>query len=214
MPRRSVSFLVALAALCLFSGAPAAAVTYGFNSCVTNNLASDCAIGQSQTSVDVTDPGSNRIAFTFHNVGAGASSITQAYWDDSPLASIFSITGSSGVDFSSGAFPPNLPGANNAVPPFDASFSVGANAPVPLDGVNPGETLTVTFNLATGQTFANAITALNSGALRVGIHVQGFASGGSEGFVNGGVIPEPGTFALVAGGLVSLGVARRRRSAR
>ena len=213
MPRRSGLFLLAFACLLLFAASPVAAVTYGFD-CITNNLAADCNTGHAQTSMDVTDPGSNRIAFTFHNVGAGASSIAQAYWDDSPLASIFSIVGSSGVSFASGANPSNLPGANNAVPPFSATFSVGANAPVEPNGVNPGETLTVTFNLASGQTFANAITALNSGALRVGIHVQGFASGGSESFVNGGVIPEPGTLALVAGGLASLAVARRRRSGR
>lgn len=206
MPHRS-GFLFVLPLL--FAASPTLADTFGFR-CVTNNLAGDCAIGQSQLSVDVTNPGSNRIAFTFHNVGAGASSIAQTYWDDSPLASIFSIVGSSGVDFSSPATPSNLPGGNNLVPPFDATFSAGANAPVPTNGVNPGESLTVTFNLATGQTFANAIQAINSGALRIGVHVQAFASGGSESFV----VPEPGTLALVGGGLLSLALARRRRSDR
>ena len=92
------------------------------------------------------------------------------------------------------------------VPPFVATFSVGANSPAPTNGVNPGDSLTVTFNLASGQTFANAIQAMNSGALRVGVHVTSFASGGSESFV----VPEPGTLALVVGGLLSLALARRR----
>jgi PEP-CTERM motif-containing protein len=207
MPRRSGLFLVVLPLL--FAASPSLADTFGFR-CVTNNNAGDCAIGQSQLSVDVTNAGSNRIAFTFHNVGASASSIDQTYWDDGTLASIFSIVGSSGVAFSSPATPSNLPGGNTVVPPFVATFSAGANAPVPTNGVNPGESLTVTFNLATGQTFANTIQAIQSGALRIGVHAQAFSSGGSESFVN--VIPEPGTFALVGGGLLSLALARRRRS--
>jgi PEP-CTERM motif-containing protein len=209
MPRRSGSFLFLLPLL--LAASPSLADTFGFG-CVTNNLAGDCAIGQSQLSVDVTNPGSNRIDFTFHNVGSAASSLAQAYWDDGALASIFSIMGSSGVSFASPATPSNLPGGSSVTPPFVATFSVGANNPAPTNGVNPGESLTVRFNLASGQTFASAIQAIDSGALRIGVHVQSFASGGSEGFVN--VIPEPGTFALLGGGLLSLALARRRRSDR
>jgi hypothetical protein len=69
--------------------------------------------------------------------------------------------------------------------------------------------LTVTFVLIGGHTFADAIQDLNDGNLRVGIHVQGFGSGGSESFVNM-PMPEPGTFVPVAGGMFALAAARRR----
>jgi hypothetical protein len=186
-------------------------VTYGFG-CVTNSIAADCNAGQAQLSVDVTDPGGGTIAFTFHNAGPAASSITDVYWDDGTLLSIFVITNTAGqVEFSAGATPPDLPGGNNASPAFQttAGLSADSDAPVQPNGVNPGESLTVTFVLIGGQTFADAITALGNGNLRVGIHVQGFATGGSESFVNT-PIPEPGTLALVAGGVLALAVKRRR----
>lgn len=195
----------------LLGGAPASSVTLGFD-CVTNNLAANCAIGEAQVTVEVTDPGGGQIAFTFRNVGANPSSITDVYWDDGTLASIISITSSAGVNFAEDATPGNLPGGNNAIPPFVASFSADSQAPAPLNGVNPGETLTVTFALIGGQTFANAIQDLTDGDLRVGVHVQSIgANAGSEGFVNI-PIPEPGTLALVGTGLLGLAIAGRRRS--
>jgi hypothetical protein len=209
------SSLAALVAM-LGVGAPAAALTLGFH-CITNNLAGDCTIGGAQMSVDVTDPGSGRIAFTFRNVGAGASSITDVYWDDGSLLGIFSITNTPGlVQFTSPATPGNLPGGNNALPPFvaTAGFSADSDSPVQPMGVNPGETLIVTFDLINGRSFADALSDLGDGELRIGIHVQGYGSGGSESFVNGSppvVVPEPGTFALLGGGTLALTLSRRRR---
>ena len=52
--------------------APASAASYGF-SCISDNRAADCAIGESQLHMDVSDAGSGNIAFTFTNVGSGAS---------------------------------------------------------------------------------------------------------------------------------------------
>jgi hypothetical protein len=198
--------------LLLGATAPAGAVTLGFD-CITNTIAGDCTIGEAQMTVDVTDPGSNRIDFTFENTGIALSSIADVYWDDGTLLSIFSITNTPGlVEFSSPATPGNLPGANNASPPFvtTAGFSADSDPPVQPLGVNPGEQLKVTFDLIGGQTFADAITALTNGNLRIGIHVQGYQSGGSESFVNNPV-PEPGTLALLGGGVLALGIRARRR---
>jgi hypothetical protein len=203
--------LVLAFSLCLAT--PATAVTLGFD-CITNNLAGDCAIGEAQMTVDVTDPGGGLILFTFRNAGPGASSITDVYWDDGALLAIHSITNTPGlVEFSSPATPGNLPGGNDASPPFEVSagFSADSDPPVQPRGVNPGEMLGVTFTLINGQTFADAIADLTDGSVRVGIHVQGFASGGSESLVNLPV-PEPGTLALVAGGVLAF--ALRRRSSR
>ena len=50
--------------------------------------------------------------------------------------------------------------------------------------MNPGEYLQIVFNLKSGKTYADTLNALALGGaspgLRIGIHVQGFASGGSE----------------------------------
>jgi hypothetical protein len=72
------------------------------------------------------------------------------------------------------------------------------------NGINPGEWLRFTF---LGD-LASTIADIYSGDLRVGLHVQGFAGGGSDSFVT----PEPGTLAVLGFSLVALaGLTRRRR---
>jgi len=81
------------------------------------------------------------------------------------------------------------------------------------NGVNPGEYLGITFSLQSGGTFADVISELTTGDLRVVIHVHGFdPSGGSESFVNNPV-PVPAAIWLFGSGLLGLvGIARRKRS--
>jgi hypothetical protein len=57
---------------------------------------------------------------------------------------------------------------------------------------------------------------LYSGALRIGIHAQAFADGGSASFVTyAAPVPEPETYAMVLLGLGVVGfVARRRKGAK
>ena len=64
-----------------------------------------------------------------------------------------------------------------------------------------------TPQLQLGGTYADVLSELASGALRIGIHVQGFASTGSESLIN---TPEPGTALLLALGLGGLAAGRRR----
>ena len=209
--RKSIPAATLLAAVV---AVPAHAATLSFD-CITNNLAGDCAIGEAQLSVDVTDVGSGQVLFTFNNSGPGASSIADVYFDDGTLLGIASIDNSdSGVDFAQLASPGNLPGANNATPPFQttAGFSADSNPPVQPNGVNPGEFLGITFDLQAGGTFADVLSELTTGELRVGIHVQGYESGGSESFVNNPV-PVPAAIWLFGSGLLVLvGIARRKRS--
>ncbi len=205
---RNTSRCAAVAALCTLAPVAHAGTVYTFGESCTNNLPGDVLIGLAQLSFEVSANGSN-VDFTFNNVGANACSITDLYWDDSgaTIASLFSITNGPGTSFSAGASPGNLPGGNNCTPPFVSSVGLSADSDPPTEpnGVNPTEFVTITFGLSGSMTFADVLADLDSGAMRVGIHVQGFKSGGSEGFVN--AVPAPSGLALI--GLASL--ARRRR---
>lgn len=202
---------VYLLAILVFAAAPARAATLSFF-CITDNLAADCATGESQLTVNVTDPGGNKVLFHFKNSGPNASSITDAYFDDGSLLGLSLITNGPGVSFSQDASPPNLPGGNNVSPPFQvtAGFLADSNPPAQPNGVNPGEWLKITFDLQSGRNFADVITELTDGSLRIGIHVQGFASGGSESFVNSPV-PLPAAVWLFGSGLLGLGAFARWR---
>ena len=210
----------------LLIAAPAQAVMLNFF-CISNNIAGDCTIGQDQLTVDVTDPGGSQVLFEFANSGPFASSITDVYYDDGVLLSIAGLIdaddgvgGDAGVDFTVLASPPNLPGGSSISPPFvtTTGFSADSDPPAQPNGVNPGESLGILFNIQGGKTFGDVLNDLDSAALRIGIHVQGFTTGGSESFVNitpegvpPTVIPEPGTLLLIGSGLVGLGAGARRR---
>lgn len=203
---------------------PARSLELGFDN-ISNNSAVNAAAGESQLFVDVLDASggenlnSTQALFKFRNDGPAASSITQIYFDNSTaLGSIASISNSSGVDFSVASGNLNLPAGNNVN--FNEDFGVKANSPVQPKGVNPGEWVSVLFNLNAGQTLQNVFADIASGDLRVGFHVQGFADGGSEAFVNnppggggGGnnaSVPEPTTMAGLGLIAASLGVSRRK----
>ncbi len=178
--------------------------SYGFK-CITNNSTANAAIGESQlfVTINAVADNTNAALFIFGNKGPYASSITDVYFDDGTLLGIASIDGSEGVSFSQYANPGNLPGANNATPPFvtTAGFSADSDSPAQPNGVNPGESLEILFNLINGKTYTDTLAAMGTGELRIGIHVQGFANGGSESFVNtfdppysdDNPVPEPAT---------------------
>lgn len=199
-----------------------AGATYGFFS-VTQNSAADSAIGHSQLSVTVSKAKGSRVKFQFENNGTEASSITDVYFDDQ--AGLFSgidrIRNTSGVRFSEGAAPGNLPGGNNLNPAFQTTLGLSADSdpPVSINGVNPGEKLVMFLDLVSGKSYSDALASFSDLSLRVGIHVQAFDSGGSEAFVNtvGGtpppVVPEPTGLALAGLGIAGLLVRRRRQKA-
>lgn len=198
-----------LAALTLIAGfsATAHAETYSF-ACIGNGNAANCATGAAQLRVDVLNYGANQTLFQFTNIGADSSSIADIYFDDGTLLGIAQINNSSGVSFSALATPGNLPGANNATPDFvtTAGFSADSDAPVSLNGVNPGETLGILFDLQAGKTFGSVIDALTlagaPGGLRIGLHVQSFGNGGSESFINVATpVPEASQWLMLLLGL-------------
>lgn len=216
---------VALALAGLASEASAA--TFSFRNISANNVV-DANIGEAQLFVDVlaVAGNSNQVDLRFRNIGPAASSITDIYFDDDQLITdIVSITDSgANVSFSEGANPGHLPSENSATPNFvtNTAFTADSNSPAQPNGVNPDEF--VTLRLAVNGTITTVIDELMAGLLldsesdstlntfRIGIHVQGFAGGGSESFINGvpiTAVPLPGV--AVAGAALMGAVAMRRR---
>jgi hypothetical protein len=170
---------------------------------------SECLVGEAQFSAELTDLGGGQALLTFSNSGPTASI--------SAITGIASIQNGTGVDFSVGANPANLPGGNEVSPDFVANYSADANPPTGTNGngVDPGQSVGLVLNLGNGVTFAALEDAIETGTVRLGIHGQGLgASGGSESFVNGGggsAVPEPGAALLFGLGFATVALRNRRR---
>lgn len=226
------SLVGAVCCIGLLAAAPAHATSptvlnfYG----ITNNDVTGAAVadGVANLRAEVIDIGSGKVQFKFTN-NSNSSSLTDVYFADGALLGISGVASSSGVSFTGGsASPPNLPGGNSVSPAFQttAGFLADADSPPTKNGVQnsnvTGEWLAIDFLLKSGKTYADVLTALalpgntpTAAApwLRVGLHVQSFAGGYSESFINSPVppVPEPEAYAMLLAGLGLVGFAARRR---
>ena len=192
------------------------AATYDF-SCITANdlTGTACGIAEAQMSVDVNDAGNNQVEFVFNNSGSDLSAfIADIYFYDGPLFGAYTMTGSTGVSFSSGATPGHLP-AYSPDATVSLIYSADSDVPVAANGIQSGEWLSVVFDLQTGITYADIINAMNIGSpdgLVVGIHVQGLTDATpnySESLIT--AVPVPAALVLFGSGLVGLfGFSRKK----
>jgi len=222
--RRIASWLGGLLLSGLAFAPCASAATISF-SCITGNSASDCAIGEQQISASLTDLGAGKVRFDFLNTGSDPSAITVIYFDNGTSPSLFGPAtlidadengGHAGVDFTFGSGAPgNLPGGNPIAFTTSPGLIASADNPKPHRGINPGEWLGIVFALQAAVDFSDVLAQLASGQLRIGMHVQSFASGGSESFVNTpyAPVPLPAAGWLMLSALAPLWMLRRRGKA-
>jgi len=137
--------------------------------------------------------GANQAYFLFRNTGRTACSITDIYFDDANgnaaslggIAALIDVDsylsfngqrlyGHSGVDFSRGASPSNLPQGDALSPPFETTtgLSTDSDSPVVLNGIDPGEWLGVVVDLIAGCDLSDAQCSLERGLLRIGVQAQ------------------------------------------
>lgn len=194
----------------LLLAAASSAEAYSFT-CLSQDSLPHCATGQTQLSVQLSSyTGPDQVLFTFFNIGPNASSITAVYFDDGGLlGGVAAILNGPGVSFSQGATPPNLPAGRELPRQFQADFAADSNAPTAPNGVGPGETLGIAFDLEPGKTLENVHLAVLSSQLRIGVHAQGFNPNGSESFI----VSSPWTLVLLGGGLLAISLGQRFRRA-
>ena len=114
----------------------------------------------------MNDKPDGRVEFLFGN--SGNAVISEVYFDDGSLLGLSEVKNYTGVLFVKGADPGDLPGGENAAPPFNVTAGFlaeadGAQGGVSAHGVGLNEQLGLLFTLKNSQTYANVLDDLRTG---------------------------------------------------
>jgi hypothetical protein len=158
------------------------------------------------------------VDFIFRNDSTIPSVVTAIYIEANTLSSSLLQSGSiadqsPGVLFHILAVPPSPPGSVSSVGIGGSwagnLFTLGAASPSPHNGLGPGDSVTVRFDLADSyQTLVQSLSVTPT-AFRIVQHVQGLSDDASIWTVNQ-PIPAPGAGVVVLGGIAFMAGRRRR----
>ncbi len=155
--------------------------------------------------LEVSELGSFTL-FKLTNDSTVSCAVSGVYFERASLTLFDLMVEGPGTSLSWPASPGHLPSGDTLTPRFDTWFSIGADSPQPVNGINPGESVVFHFQTANGIPGDDVGATLLTGEVRVGAHVIAFPDGSSESAVSS---PEPGTLTLLAAGALLL---RRRRA--
>lgn len=194
----------------------AGAVTFGFGNISPSGFSGNTA---DQISVDVVAGVGSSVRFNFSFAAGDPGTVTYFGFDDgtgsapSLLSGLATIFNGSGVSFVNGSGPQISPLAPTFVEDFGA---VRASQGGAGNGFSIGETLGLQYALQSGKTVADVLNAIDSGSLRIGLHIQQLTQGSQKAVVTPhppANVPDGGsTLALIGLGIAGLGLARRKLS--
>jgi hypothetical protein len=199
---KSLLAVAGVAALSAVSAAPASA--FSFSNIAGGDTPGDAYVNS--FSFDVFNLGSS-VLFNIRNSGDAAAPtmfISKVLFDDNGYLSAPSLNLNNNIGdvaFSGGAGKDQLPQGGKGFT-TDYAFSRNNGAGNAL-GIQAGESLAVSFT----ADYNNVISALNSGSLKLGLHVQALPNGASDSYISSGNTqdtPEPLTM-LAAGAAVGFG---------
>jgi hypothetical protein len=206
---KSLLAVAGVAAVSAVSAAPAWAFSFG-------NIAGGDTSGDSYVNnftYTVTSQGS-AVRFDIFNSGNNVAApnmfISKVFFDDNGYLSAPSLYGTNvgEVSFGGGASNEQLPsGGNDFTTDYVFSRNLGSGN---VGGIQGAESFPVSFR----GNYVNIIAALNSGALRVGLYVQGLPNGQSDTYISSNTqdTPEPLTM-LAAGAAVGFGTMFKKQRA-
>ena len=198
---KSLLAVVGVAAVSAVSAAPASA--FSFSNIAGGDTPGDAYVNS--FTYTVTSQGS-AVRFDIFNSGNNVAApnmfISKVFFDDNGYLSAPSLYGTNvgEVSFRGGPSNDQLPqGGNDFTTDYAFSRNPGGGN---VGGVPGAESFPVSFR----GNYNNIIAALSSGALRVGLHVQGLPNGQSDTFISSNTqdTPEPLTM-LAAGAAVGFG---------
>ncbi|MEP6489399.1 PEP-CTERM sorting domain-containing protein [Microcoleus vaginatus] len=213
---KSILAVAGVAAVSAVSAAPASAIGFSFSNIAGGDTYGDAY--QSNFRFDVIDQGTS-VLFNIFNDGNKNSAdmfISKVLFDDNNFLSnvvATNVNNKGDVSFTGGASTDQLPQGGTG---FTTDYAFTRNTPGNKLAVQGGEMLGLSF---TGK-YDNVVSALNSGALKVGLHVQGIGSKAeySDSYIssistsNTEATPEPLTM-LAAGAAVGFGTMFKKQRA-